>query len=450
MLDNLRIQNPWWRTGKVPEPMLGNIARRDFGKLVEGLDRKEIMALIGPRRSGKTTLLHSVVAHLLKKGASADRILYMSCDNPKIRISVETGFDELFADYVTSVIREPMDSLSSKIYVLLDELYKVRDWGNVIKYWQDLNLPIKFLISGSSTSRILKGSGESLLGRIRFYTILPLVFTEYLGIEEKRVIFDHEALSERYLDMLPGKDRILVALEEYMLKGGYPEIFQVSNPDEAYEILRLYKTLAVTRDIIDMRKIKQPRMLGDIVDLLADTITTPVNYSNFADVLKIKSDTVKKYISYLEESFLISTVYAFSKSRVTSTRKDKKIYFMDHGLRNSLLLTEIDESEKSRIIENVVFFHLYHMKKTDLFPKIFYWRRHYEVDFVINIEKRFYPLEVKYRKNVTPGSLKGLLSFMDRYGLHEGIVITRDQFEERTFGEKRIGFVPAWLFLVSV
>lgn len=69
----------------------------------------------------------------------------------------------MMLEYSSLIIREPIDNLSNTAYIFLDEIHKLEDWGNILKYWHDVGLKIKFIVSGSSSLRILKGSGESLL-----------------------------------------------------------------------------------------------------------------------------------------------------------------------------------------------------------------------------------------------------------------------------------------------
>lgn len=166
MLDEIIIQNAWWKTRQVSKARLGTIRRQEFELLTQKLTSKKITCLLGPRRAGKTTLMYGMIDHLINNGVSEKNILYISFDNPKIRLSLQKEFDEMMMEYSSLIIKEPIDNLSNTMYVFLDEIHKLEDWGNILKYWHDIELKIKFIVSGSSSLRILKGSGESLLGRI--------------------------------------------------------------------------------------------------------------------------------------------------------------------------------------------------------------------------------------------------------------------------------------------
>lgn len=447
MLEEIIIQNPWWKIKRVNESKLGKIKRSEFNLLEKELEDKKITCLLGPRRSGKTTLLYDLIEHLLRNGFSEKNILFISFDNPKIRLSLQHNFDETIREFSNTIIKEPIDRLSGNVYIFLDEIHKLDDWGNIIKYWQDLGLRIKFIVSGSSSLRILKGSGESLLGRINFHLILPLKFSEFTGKAVSADFGNYNDIKKAHNELLLEKQELLIKLDEYILKGGYPEVFGITDIDKAYEILKQYKTLTINRDILDLKDIKEPRVLSDLADLLSDHMSQRISYSAFAEILNVKVDTIKNYISYLEECFMVYTAYLYSKKQVISTRKEKKLFFIDCGLRNSLIMKEINELEKTKIIENLVFFHILSLKKKELYPKIFYWldKARNEVDIVVTLKNEVFPIEVKYSNNIEKKDLKGLTKFCEEFKTR-GIVITKDLF----MIESEILFIPAWLFFITV
>lgn len=447
MLEEIILQNAWWQTKKVSESKLGKIKRSEFELLKEELGSRKITCLLGPRRAGKTTLMYELINHLLKEGTSERNILFISLDNPKVRLSLQRGFDETLREFSNLIVREPVDSLTGNVYIFLDEIHKLEDWGNILKYWQDMGLKIKFIVSGSSSLRILKGSGESLLGRINFHLILPLTFSEFIGRQVRADFLNYEEIKKAHDSLILEEQELLIKLDDYILKGGFPEVFYIKDMERAYEVLRLYKTLTINRDILDLKDIKEPRILSDLTDLLSDFMSQRINYSTFAEILNVKVDTVKNYISYLEECFLVYTAYLYSKKQVISTRKEKKLFFIDCGLRNSLLLKEINELEKTKIVENLVFSHILYLKKKELFPKIFYWldKGRNEVDIVFTFKNEVIPVEVKYTNEIGKKDIKGLVKFCEEFE-SKGIVVTKDLLKK----EENIIFIPAWVFLMIV
>ena len=451
MLEEIIMQNPWWKTKTVDTIKLGKIKRNDFTTIKKQLHTKPITCIIGARRVGKTTLMYETINYLLTEGAKPEEILYISLDSPKIRFELKDRFNEVLQQYSETILKIPLDKLQNTIYIFLDEIHKLEEWENTIKYWQDLNLKIKFVVSGSSAIRILKGSGESLLGRMNYIITYPLTFSEFAGKDISFDFLNMKEIKKTYQQLILEKQDLLIKLDDYIIKGGYPEIYFEKYVEKAYEKLRQYKTLTLVRDILDLKDIKEPRILNDLADLLSDFMAERINYSSFASILKIKVDTVKKYLSYLEECFLIYTTYVYSKKHVISTRKEKKLFFVDNGLRNALLLKEINDDVKSKIVENLVFTHVLHLKKNELFPKIFYWldENKNEVDIILEIRKNTIPIEVKYSNDVLNKELKGLLGFMHRFEIKKGIVVTRDLLEERNIDGKTIYFIPVWTFLLN-
>ena len=451
MLEEIILQNPWWKTKTVNKSKLGSIKRNDLEIIKEKIHEKKITCLLGPRRAGKTTLIYETINHLLKNNVQPEEILYISLDSPKIRLILKDKFNDILQQYSETILKKQLDKTKNKIYIFLDEIHKLDDWGNIIKYWQDLDINIKITVSGSSAIRILKGSGESLLGRIHYIIIYPLTFSEFTNKHITFDILNFKEIKKIYRELTLKKQELLINLDNYILRGGYPEIYFEKDLQKAYETLQQYKTLTLTRDILDLKDIKEPRILNDFADLLSDHMSERINYSSFSSVLKIKVDTIKKYLSYLEECFLVYTTYVYSKKHILSTRKEKKLYFIDNGLRNSLILKEIDDNDKTKIIENIVFSHVLQLKKEEIFPKIFYWtdQNKNEVDIILTIKNKVIPIEVKYSNDISKKELKGLLNFMDTYNIKEGIVITRDVLMQQDINGKTVNFIPAWLFLLN-
>lgn len=447
------IQNPWWKTKEVPVKRTGKIKRACFNEIEKELGDEKVTCLLGPRRAGKTTIIYKLISCLIKKGVDPKRIIYISLDNSKVRLELTDEFDDVIRDYISTILKERTDNLSSKIYIFLDEIHKLDGWGDKVKHWQDMQLNIKFIVSGSSSVRILKGSGESLLGRINYHTILSLSFSEFSGYSLKGDLIDNlnNLMNFKYIkhlhdNLILEKENILILLDDYLQKGGFPEIRDM-NYEDAYELLRIYKTLTVNRDILDIKDIKEPRNLSDLLDLLSDFMSQRINYSTFSNILKIKVDTVKNYITYFEECYMVYNSYVYSKRHIISTRKEKKLFFIDHGLRNALLLKEIDKKERAKLMENLVFAHIFRKKSNELFPKIFYWtdKNKNEVDVVAVINKKTIPIEIKYTDRVTKTDLRGLKKFIKEFNVDKGFVITKDLLKE----EDDIIYIPAWLFLLD-
>lgn len=446
MLEEIEYQNPWWTTDAIPTERIGNIERTVLPDLISALDSDKIICLYGPRRVGKTTLMYSMMEHLLKTGVPANRILYASLDNSKIRLYLEEGLDDLVKSFHIEKLGHGVGRSQEIAYVFLDEVHKLKDWGDKIKYWYDLGVHLRFVISGSSTDRLLKGSGESLLGRLELYLVLPLLLSEICGENIDCSPFDLNELERHQQRLLRKKQDIQIKLNAYIHRGGFPEFINEESLDRTYQGLRTYRTLAINRDIIGQHDIREPRQVMDMFDLLTDHMAQRINYSSFADILKIKHDTVKSYMSYLEEAFLIYPAYQYSEKHVLSSRKEKKLFFFDHGLRNAVLLKDIDTKEESIIIENAIFIHQFHKARSDLLPKMFFWLDTVknEVDLVAKVDGHYIPIEVKYQNQINDRDLSTVRRMMEKFGIQKGIVVTKDTLDE----SDGINLIPAWMFML--
>ena len=184
--DILRLlynHNPWWVKKPIPRSKLKTFKRRDYYKIIPQIDLESILALIGARQVGKTTLLYQIIEELLKK-TLPENVLFVELDDPYLHISLE-NLDRIFSVYSTNILKKEFDATEEKIYIILDEVQSLKNWQNVLKRWFDLGYNIKFIVTGSSSTGILEGSSESLVGRIKHQIVLPMKFLEYVRFKEQ-------------------------------------------------------------------------------------------------------------------------------------------------------------------------------------------------------------------------------------------------------------------------
>lgn len=126
--DILAFQNPWWRTGSVGDKeKLGYFERPMLNRVFSQLsDGGKVVSIIGPRRVGKTVIVHQAVQRLLKDGVAPNRIFYLPLDNPEI---TKSGIVNELMDFVAQAVKTPLYELETPVYVFLDEVHKLRSWG---------------------------------------------------------------------------------------------------------------------------------------------------------------------------------------------------------------------------------------------------------------------------------------------------------------------------------
>jgi len=477
LLRVLYVHNPWWTTGRVPEAKAPPFKRRDYYKLLESLDRPEIMAVVGARRVGKTTLMYQLIEYVIRE-VGPERVMYISLDDPYLKITTES-LRAIFDIYPKYVLKEPFSELKAPVYFFLDEIQSLKGWDLMLKRWFDLGYRAKFYVSGSSSVNILTGGAESLVGRLRPQIVLPMKFLETIRFQMRAADFEQRynhmnwRLRDALLDairendatvfysslrekanLLAGEvDRIILVLQSYLVKGGYPEIVATDDLLRASETLRNYLHLTIYKDIVRTFKIRDPSAFEELVYVLAKECSQRINYSTLTRALGLRRETLKAYLYYLKSAFLVSESEYYSRSRVKRVRKERKFYINDPGLRN-VAVGALDEyllrnpAELGKVVENVVANHCRRLK-FNLEPsselQTFYWKNHgHEVDLVMELSHRPLPVEVKYRDVVDERELKGLTMFSQRHSPPFSIVVTKERLD--LSGDKI--FIPLWLFLL--
>ena len=477
LLRVLYVHNPWWTTGSVPEAKAPAFKRRDYYRLLETLNDPKIIAVVGARRVGKTTLMYQLIEHVIGE-AGPERAIYISLDDPYLKITAESlraTFD-LYAKYV---LKEPLSELKEPTYFFLDEVQSLIGWDLVLKRWFDLGYKAKFYVSGSSSVNILTGGAESLVGRLSPQVVFPMKFLETVRFQMREEDFERrfnnvnwrlrEALQKAVQDSDAGVlyaslrenanllakdvDHVILFLQQYLLKGGYPEVVAAEDLLRASETLRNYLHLTIYKDIVRTFKIRDPVAFEELISLLAKECCQRLNYSKLARTLDLKRETLKAYLYYLRAAFLVSESEYYSGSRMKRVRRERKVYVNDPGIRNVAVgaLNEYllrNPAELGRVAEGVVADHLKRLK-FNLEPasetQLFYWRSQgYEVDIVAELFQKPVPVEVKYRDAVDEWDLKGLREFTQSQNPPLSIVVTRERLD--LSGDTV--FIPLWLFLL--
>jgi len=477
----LNEQNPWWIEGSSSEKFAKKFKREDFYQIKKEIEKREIIAVAGQRQVGKTTVLYQLIDFLInEKNISPRNILYFSFDNPYANIAQNKSknlIKDILDIYSVNILKSSFSKVENKVYIFLDEINKFKGWSESLKGWYDLKYPIKFVISDSSSSGILKGSSESLVGRINIKIMLSFKFIDYVRYKNQdasvAVIVDkiNWDLRNSFIDLavLENVDAIFAFLKkvyanvsmvenefktytrEYMLKDGFPELLDMDILD-CRKKLYDYISLTLQKDLLRMFNIRNPKALEDLTTFVASESSQTFNYENMARNLSITDDTVREYLDYLESVFLISREQFYSKSRAKRIRKQDKIYLTNVGLRNVLVnrLNEslfTDDNELGKIAEILIHDHskrLFCSESTK--PEAFYWKNKNgkEVDIIVEARNRAIPIEVKYKNDISSDDLKGINSFISQKKSSFGFVITKELLDKRD----NLVFVPLWMFLL--
>ena len=312
--------NPWWETDfhtkSIPRPKY-----RD--KLSRLIPLRDIVLLTGLRRVGKTTIIKQIIEELLQE-VRPELIFYVSLDAYGLE---KYSIHEIVTRYRT-IHRLGLDL---QIYVFLDEIAFKEDFQKELKDLYD-NENIKIYASASSAS-ILRDRKAYLTGRTRTVEILPLDFEEFLVFRNAKVKTADAYLLENYF-------------MEYMQTGGLPEYVLTGDIVYLSELVDsiLYK------DIIALHNIKDPAIVKDFFRLLMERAGKVLTLNKMAKILGISLDTVRRYMEYFRETYIVYTVERCGKLN-QRLRTGKKLYAGDVGLKN--MATGF--RDRGAVFENMVY-----------------------------------------------------------------------------------------------
>lgn len=441
--ESLYFYNPWWEKGRVPPGLLEEYKRPQLNTLISYLSLNRIIVLKGPRRTGKTTLFYQMIDHLLNRGTSATNVLFVSLDDPKVRVDLDEMF-KVYQEITRKLLRE-----GEVVYVFLDEVHFLEDWQFYVKKYFDRKYPIKFVVSGSAATLIKKGT-ESLAGRTIEEIIYPFSFYEYLSyrLKNQKILGIVDDLRSKFTPfslidttpLIPHLTEIKIIFGEYLEKGGFPNLFGISEELLWKKLVREdIVEKVIYRDLVELYDIKKPEVLEKLFLYLTDITAQILSLTNIANSLDLSREYTDKYLFYLEQALLIKRLKKYARSIEKIIRSGEKVHLIDPGLVNAFSKVEIGQ-----VLESLIAGHLIRNKEA----KVYYYREKFEVDLVLEIGKKVFPIEVKYKDDISKRDMSGLHSFARKFNPDVLLVVTHDVLEEKVLSGRRIIFMPAWLFLL--
>ena len=347
---------------------------------------------MGPRQSGKTTLIETILSD--KKN-----YLLLDCDDPLIRDQLQNAN--------TEKLKQITGSYET---VFIDEAQRVKNIGLSLKIIVDRIKNVQLLVSGSSSFELANEINEPLTGRKWEYTLYPLSWDE---------IQDHFG----YLQSMQ-------QLEQRVVFGMYPEV--VSNPGDEEEILKQISGSYLFKDLLAYEGIRRPELLEKLLQALALQVGSQVSYNELSNLLHADKATVSNYIQLLEKAFVIFRLQSFSRNLRNEIKTSRKIYFYDNGIRNAIisnynpLYLRQDTGalwENFLISERMKFLHYNRIS-----ANTYFWRskQQQEIDYIEERGGKIYAYEFKWghiKKKRIP------TSFKDEYQ-PEVIFVNRDNFQD--------------------
>lgn len=353
----------------------------------------KIILVLGARQVGKTTLVKDIGKKL---EGEEKRVLYLNCDLAEEISAVNTSSKAV------------LERLLLKVDVLLiDEAQRLDNPGLTLKIIHDNFPKVKVLATGSSSFDLKNKLSDPLTGRYLDFTLYPFSYTEILQADG--------ALNEALL-----KSKSDALLPQVMLYGLYPEVYLANTPEQKRSLLERIVESYLFKDILTFQKVQNSQAIKDLTKALAYQIGSEVNENELSNRLKIDRKTVVSYLEILEKSYVIISAHPFSKNPRREIGRQKKIYFVDLGIRNALIgdFNPLDlRADEGLLWENFLF-----VERKKLFANLGktvesnFWRSYSgaEVDYI----EQAASLELKAFEFKSGSGLlsKGAKSFTGEYG----------------------------------
>ncbi|MBW1738996.1 MAG: ATP-binding protein [Deltaproteobacteria bacterium] len=412
------------------------------------LKKPDILVILGARQVGKTSLLTLLEDDLKGLWGNSKNILTFNLEDTD-HLAALNRDPKYFKEYLTFSGADPKkDSV-----VMIDEIQYLDDPSHFLKYLADFEPTLKLIVTGSTSIQIKKFK-DGLTGRKKSFHLFPLDFREFVLFKgEKRLssiqdkFFFKDILSNQTeLDpqtILPFKNDFETLFEEYSLYGGYPKVVLAGSRDEKLqELQEIFKTYEL-KDVNVLFNVGNISAFRSLFRLMASNIGNLLNIDEVSGTLGIGRDTVKRYLSVLENSFVLHFLHPFHSNVRKELTKMPKLFFLDTGMRNFAIKNFSELSfrpDRGRLFENAIFGELY--KDLGVIDQLFFWRTlsKNEVDFILTGNQNI-AIEAKLTSDRLLKKPSGLRAFGKIYPEFEHLVATMSQL---AFFE-RIHYLPAWM-----
>ena len=397
----------------VEEKLSMNYIKREVGDISRFLVIPNVLAILGVRRSGKSTLSLILMKELNVKFAYLnfdDESLYgLTTKDLK---SIEQAIYEVYGNDVN--------------YLVFDEIHNVKGWELFVSRLRETK---RIIITGSN-SRMLSGElATSLTGRHSDFILFPFSFREYLRFKK---VSEEVPLSTRRIA------EIKVELEKYMEVGGFPEALIIGKD----QIDVIYNDI-LFKDVVFRYKIRELEKFKDFSKSLISYYSTEVSLSKLAKVIGIDRKTIDLWSFGLENAYLIHFLPRYGEKPRERLTFNKKVYIVDPGIISRVALRAKD---KGRVMENLVVLRLF---RDNQLKGIYYVKgKDFEVDFYDEVNSRL--LQVTYASDkIEEREIRSLLKAEEMLKAKELIVITYDIEGEEEREGKKIKLIPLYKFLLS-
>ncbi|MEI3145701.1 MAG: ATP-binding protein [Methanobrevibacter smithii] len=372
-------------------------------KIVKLIDTEDIKVITGVRRCGKTVLLKQIIDELENRGIASENIIYMSFESSKYKnIRNDDDLDEF--------IFSKTNNLNGKIYLLFDEIQKVKNWEVSLNSYR-VDLECDIYITGSN-SQLLSGELATLIsGRYISINMLPFSFKELIQYYDEM----HEKIDEIKL------------FEQYLSYGGFPGLLNYENEEKEKYLYDLYSTI-VLNDILYKNKVKDLDLLERLMEFMISNIGKLFSANSISKYIKNENrkttpHTIINYMDYARNAFIF---YQIKRENIKQKRKlliSDKYYLVDSGFY--FIFNGSTQRNLGQLLENIVFLELIRQGYSITIGKI----QDLEVDFVCRKANQIKYIQVSQSildENTRKREFKSLEKISDSYPKY---VISMDSFD---------------------
>jgi len=386
---------------------------------------KEIIDIVGPRRSGKSTILKLLV----KKLGLKNNYLFINFEDPYfVTHNQPEIIEELISTYE--------EYFNKKLeHLFFDEIQNILNWEKIVRKLRDIGR-YKIFITGSSSKLLGAELSTLLTGRHLSYSVMPLSFIEFLSFKKIQV--------NSKKNLILKEKNILKNFDNYLLIGGFPEIVKTEN----ISLLKQYYFDIVQKDIIMRYDVRQKDILEKIGIYLISNTSKIISVESLKTTFNLSYEAVSNYLEYFKEAFLNFELFQFSYSLKNQFKTSKKNYSVDTGLAN--VVSFKFSEDKGRILELSVFLEL---KRRGV--EIYYYRtnNNKEVDFFAKqkgaknklIQVCWDLTDEKTKKR----EINSLNKAMEELALDEGLILTYNIEDKVLIDKRKITILPTYKWMLN-
>jgi hypothetical protein len=394
------------------------IERERLHEIQAHVKSSHIIIITGIRRCGKSTLLHQIIEKYYDNNAC----YYFNFEDERLLQFKVDDFNKLYEAF--------LDLFGERNVFFFDEIQNVDQWEMFIRRMHDAGK--KIYLTGSNAAMLSREIGTRLTGRNITVKLSPFSFIEYATFKDIEI-------DKNTLLSTSGRVRVKKCFQDYLSHGGLPEYLKYND----IEIIKSLYNDIIYRDIAARYDIKDIKSLRNLSYYLVNNITTGISYNRLASMLGLGSvNTVKKYIEYLENSFLFSFTLKFDPSIRKQMMNQRRVYVVDNGFAKYVSINIFEN--RGVLLENFVFNALQRKYKTCYYYKT---KSNKEVDFyIIDDQSNQYLIQVTeslQNETTRKRETMSLFNAMAECQLETGLILTKDE-EEIIKGKGLIHVMPVY------